>query len=286
MNMSHKWTFSLASIFLLLAFAAVPAMAQVTIKAEWKADLDDDPSTTATAQGAGWDIDFAGLEENDTVAVNFLDPAGPSAAGSNGVSTIPAAVAAGTSTGTIDVAEGAVIAVQVAVTTGTVTVTYQRVTFPAAGDDAELAKTTLLRLPKLKKLTTPNYYVNFANNETTVEFDFEAVKAGTNDAPSAPLHITDVSLSDNTDWIIHSVSGTNRVTLRSTKARNVASARTIVSLGNLYAQAATPADPVNIPGNGTARVYYDDTAPTAAIPTEDPVTAVAAPRCFSNTRHR
>ena len=40
MNMSHKWTFSLASIFLLLAFAVVPAMAQVTIEAEWTDDLD------------------------------------------------------------------------------------------------------------------------------------------------------------------------------------------------------------------------------------------------------
>ena len=47
MNMSHKWTFSLASIFLLMAFAAVPVMAQ-TIEAEWQADTDDTDGTTVT----------------------------------------------------------------------------------------------------------------------------------------------------------------------------------------------------------------------------------------------
>ena len=275
MNMSHKWTFSLASIFLLLAFAVVPAMAQ-TIEAEWTDDLDDND----TADDPGWKVTLDGLKAADTVTVTYLDVNGTAAAAA-GTQTDFAAVAAEMtdSEGTIAAASGVVIAVQVVAGPSATPVTYQRVTFPAAGDDAELAKTNLVRLPKLKKLTTPNYYVNFANNEVTVVFDFEA--AGTTiGAPTAPLHISDVSLSVTTDWIIHSVSGTNRVTLRSTKARNVESVNTIVSLGAVYTQAATPAVPANVPVNGTARVYYDDTAPTAAIPDTDPVRAVATPSDF------
>ena len=72
MNMSHKWTFSLASIFLLLAFAVVPAMAQ-TIEAEWTDDLDG----TGTGTDPGWKVTVGGLSDNgdqanDIVALTFF----------------------------------------------------------------------------------------------------------------------------------------------------------------------------------------------------------------------
>ena len=74
MNLSHKLTFSLASIILLLAFAAVPAMAQ-NIAATWAADRNDD----GTADDPGWRVTLDGLAADDAVTVTFLDPAGTAA---------------------------------------------------------------------------------------------------------------------------------------------------------------------------------------------------------------
>ena len=63
-------------------------------------------------------------------------------------------------------------------------VTYQRVTFPAAGPGATLASTDLVRLPMLMDLTTSQYYATF-NEEVTVTFDFAAAVADTNGDPVA-----------------------------------------------------------------------------------------------------
>ena len=285
MNMSHKWTFSLASIFLLLAFAAVPAMAQ-TIEAEWDDDLED-----GTVTGEGWKVTLDGLKPTDTVVVTYLDvnDDDPAATGAQDGFGVVAASPATSTTGEIEAVSGAEIAVQVVVNplgqTGDA-VTYQRVTFPAGGDGAELAKTTLLRLPKLKKLTTPIYYVTFAGNTATVTFEFEDAKANTNDAPSDPLRISDVTL-DGTNAAalqIVSVSGTDTVMVRSIATSDLASGVTTVSLNASYAidDTTTPV--------GQAMVHYDNKAPGAIIRPIDPngsppvtsypVRAVATPSDF------
>ena len=276
MNMSHKWTFSLASIFLLLAFAVVPAMAQ-TIKAEWTDDLDGAGSGT----DPGWKVTVGGLSDNgdqanDSVALTFLDTAGTAAADGTNVTNGTLADAKTEVESTIVVAAGLTIAVQVAVTTPDATITYQRVTFPESGEDATLAVTNLKLLPKLKKLTTPIYYVTFAGNTATVMFDFEAAKANTNDLPSAPLHISDVTLDSTNAAVLQRVSviGTNMVMVRSIAASNIPSGLTTVSLNASYAIDDTT-EPV-----GQAMVHYDNTAPLAAIPTTNPVTAVAASGAF------
>ena len=263
MRLSIKSTFSLVCfIFILaLALAAMPAMAQ-TIQAEWADDLADGNVT-----GAGWKVTIGGLsdhaaEQNDTPVVTYLNVAGTTAAAA-GVQDGFAAVAdsATTSEGEISAAIGDVIAVQVVITggAGPATNTYQRVTFPAAGPGATLAATDLVLLPKLMKLTTSEYYVSFGGM-VTVTFDFAAAVAGTNGAPSAPLHISDVQdptdAFDAASWNVLSVSGTNQVTLQSTAARNAASANVVVGLSTNYAM---PVDPA---ADGHATVTFDDTAPT------------------------
>ena len=291
MNLSHKLTFSLASIFLLLAFAVVPAMAQVTIEAEWKADLDDDPATNTAGQGqaAGWSVTIGGLsdnagEDNDVVTVTYLDPALAAAAAAGNQSGFAAVVdAATTSTGTIDAGIGAVISVQVQVvsgaTGGAVTKLYQRVTFPAAGPTAQAVPSTELKLlPKLKKLTTSNYYVTFGN-EVTVTFDFADAVANANDDPVALLHISDVfdptDAFDQTGWQITGVSGNNQVMLRPTLARTAGSATITVGLNPVYAQVAGDGVAPNPAASvAHAMITYDNTAPTV---TNNAITVAAPP---------
>lgn len=278
MNLSHKLTFSLICFVVLLSFAAIPAMAQVTISAEWTDDLNDDN----TANDPGWDVTVGGLADITTITVTGVNVGGDAingitvgqpdnAADVDAVSTIPAAI-------------GTVIAVQVAVTDPAAEAgVYQRVTFPeSATDAAAVPATTLVLIPKLRKLDTPSYYVNFARNETTVMFDFEPAEADSHGAPSAPLHISDVTPASS-NWHIVSVSGTNMVTVRSTSKSGDASNVTPVILLATYALAADAATPANTPPNGQARVIYDDTPPAAKVVTigNNPVRAVSLPADFA-----
>ncbi|RKU25365.1 hypothetical protein C6497_16015 [Candidatus Poribacteria bacterium] len=286
MRLSNKSTFSLVCFILIfaLAFAALPAMAQVTIEATWSADRDDN----GTADDPGWRVTVGGIATGDTVTVTAVEPSGGVVADAD-ISTF--AEDAGppiTSQGNIAAVVGRVIAVRVAKATAGVTTTYQRVRFPAGGTGATLASTTLTLIPKLRKLDTPNYYVDFTNNIATIMFDFEAAMADSHGAPSAPLHISDVNLvaPNSASLQVVSVSGTNMVMVRSTLGSAIASENTIVNLVAAYALAADPDDPVNVPGNGTARVYYDDTAPAATIGTVRPVATpsdFAAPEVDENT---
>lgn len=271
MNLSHKLTFSLICFVVLLSFAAIPAMAG-TIEATWVEDYDD----TTYGDQPGWDVTLRGLEAADAVTVTYLDRAGTAvAAAGTQIGFDAVATGATSTTGSIEAARGVAISVQVVNTTDTVT--YQRVDFPAGGPGATLASTALARLPKLRKFDTPNYYVNHANNETTVMFDFEAAEADSHDAPSAMLHISDVALGANAASLqITGVSGTNMVMVRSTLAAAAASANTILELGDTFAQDADTADS-DVPENGTARVIYDDTAPTAAVPAADADASPPAP---------
>ena len=269
MRLSNKSTFSLVCFILILAFAfaAMPAMAQVTIEATWSTDRNNDN----TADDPGWRVTLNGLANNDVVTVEYLDVNGTAAAATGTQTGFDAVAADATTTeGQIEAALGTQIAVQVSAGASGAQVLYQRVTFPVAGPNtATLAATTLVRLPKLTKLTTPNYYVNFANNMATIMFNFEAAEMDSHGEPSAPLHVSDVTTDPAASWQVVSVSGTNMVTVRATHATGATSEPTIVSLGTDYAQAATAASPVNVPGNGTARVIFDDTAPTATVPAAD-----------------
>ena len=283
MRLSNKSTFSLACLILLFVFAAMPAMAQ-TIEATWAADRDDN----GTADDPGWRVTLEGLAAEDTVTVTYLDPAGTAAAAAGtqgGFTTV--ATGQTSTTGQIEAAIGAVIAVQVVAGPSASPVTYQRVTFPAGGTGAMLPETDLVRLPKLKKLTTSNYYVNFADNRVTVTFDFADAVDGTNGAPGAPLHISDVgdpsAILSATGWQVVSVSGTDTVNLRSTLASNAGSTILTVALLPVYAQ------PADTEADGQAMVHYDNVAPGAIIRPEDtgatppvpyPVSPVATPSDF------
>ena len=273
MRLFNKSTFSLACFILILALAlaAMPAMAQVTIEAEWSTDRNNDN----TADDPGWRVTIGGLadhgtEANDDPAVTYLDPDGTAEAGVGTQAGFDAvADAATTSTGSIAAVIGDVIAVQVVVTggAGPAITTYQRVTFPVAGPNAELASTTLVIIPKLMKLTTSQYYATFGDM-VTITFDF-APAGMTNGAPMAPLHISDLTNTDGTTafngtgWQVESVSGTNMVTLRSTLTRTAASATVTATLRNTYAQVAGDGVAPNPPASdGHAMITYDNMAPT------------------------
>ena len=107
-------------------------------------------------------------------------------------------------------------------------------------------------------------------------FDFEAEEMDSHGAPSAPLHVSDVTAVSG-EWQLVGVSGTNMVTVRSTSDANATSNDIDISLNVLYALAADVTDPPNDPVDGQARVIYDDTAPTAVVPaanaaaTPDPI---------------
>lgn len=272
MNLSHKLTFSLICFVVLFAFAAIPAMAQVTISAEWTDDLNDDD----TADDPGWDVTVGGLADITVITVTGVNVGGEAitgitvgqpddAADVDAVSTIPAAI-------------GTVIAVQVAVTDPAAEAgVYQRVTFPASGPNAaDVAATNLVLIPKLRKLDTSNYYVNFANNEATVRFDFEAAEADSHGAPGAPLHLSDVATVSG-EWQIVSVSGNNMVTVRATSASGATSNTVTVSLVATYALAA------DTETDGQVTVTYDDTPPAATVVTigDNPVRAVSLPADFA-----
>ena len=83
MNLSHKLTFSLVCFVVLLAFTALPAMAQ-TIEAVWSEDVDDND----TADDPGWRVTLNGLAADDVVSIEFLDVNETAAAGSTGVTVV------------------------------------------------------------------------------------------------------------------------------------------------------------------------------------------------------
>lgn len=152
------------------------------------------------------------------------------------------------------------------VVAGEATTTYQRVTFPAGGPGATVASTNLMLLPKLMKLTTSQYYATFGDT-VTVTFNFAAAVADTNDAPMAPLHISDVfdptDAFDLASWQVTGVSGTNQVMIRTNLARNATSAEITVGLSGNYAQPTGDGVAPNPPASdGHAMIHYDDTAPT------------------------
>ena len=277
MRLSNKSTFSLICIIALFVLvASMPAMAQVTIEATWSEDRNDDN----TSNDPGWRVTVAGLANSDNVDVTYLDPAGTAAAALGTQAGFADAAADGTSTtGQIEAAIGAVIAVQVAAGASGSEVTYQRVTFPAGGPGATLASTTLVRLPKLAKLTVSEYYASFGET-VTITFNFAAAVADTNGAPMAPLHVSDLTNTDGTTtfngtgWAVESVKGTNEVTLRAILNREAPSADVTATLRNTYAQPTGTSGGTPPDTDGHVTITYDDRAPFVTDP------AIAAPAGF------
>ena len=280
MNLSNRLTFSLASIFLLLAFAAVPAMAQ-TISAIWTDDLNDDN----TADDPGWNVTIGGLSDNaaatnDSATVTFLDVNGTTAATATGVTGLTSEAVADSATeveGTIAAALGLQIAVAVTVTNDDGTTNYQRVTFPVAGPNAEVESMDLALLPMLADLTTPLYYAQFGDM-VTVTFNFATPPATdpTIGNPVADLHVSDVTLGTAASWQYISVSKddtamTRSITYRSTHTADAASVTTTVDIGAAFAQ---PTDPAT---DGQATIHYDNTAPTVTTRTGGDIVVSAPP---------
>ena len=264
MRLSNKSTFSLVCFIVLLAFAAMPAFA-ATLTGTWTQDRDDN----GTDDDPGWRLTIGDLAGTEDPTVTYVNPANRAEPATDAVG-FDAASADGTSEGNIAATVGTVIAVQVSVPGATPARTYQRVTLPAGGEGAALASTTLTLIPKLMKLTMPQYYVSFGNgkNEATVMFEFEAAVADANGAPSAPLHVSDVTLTPAGDFQVVSVSGTNQVLIRATYDAAASSVATVVSLDAVYAMPATTAT------DGQATVLWDDTPPTI---TADSVMVEAPP---------
>lgn len=278
MNLSHKLTFSLVCFVVLLAFTALPAMAQ-TISAEWTDDLNEDN----TADDPGWSVTIGGLSDNaaagnDDPAITYLDVnLAPAAAAGTQTGFDAVADSATESEGTIVAALGVQIAVAVAITNGDGTTNYQRVTFPVAGPGATVGNPTpvdLALLPMLMDLTTPLYYATFGDT-VTVTFNF-ATPPATNPtigAPVADLHVSDVTLGTPADWQYIGVSKsgmTRSIMYRSTHDPGATSVTSTVTVGAVFALPATT------PDDGVATIHYDDTAPTVTAGSVE----IAAPPGF------
>ena len=262
MRLSNKSTFSLICLVLLFAFAAMPAMA-ATIEAEWTTDVNND----GTAGDNGWVVTATAADGANVTAVpvNILQI--NNAADTDTAAGVRTALATGVVVVEVPAVAGQRITVQVVVEGGTDAGTYQRVLLPASAD---LASTTLVKLPMLMKLATPMYYLNFANNEATVMFNFAAAGTGNGAVGSVRIHETDVTLTPDTNWVVTATTATT-VTVRSSHERLATSTSSTVTLGANYAQPATTAT------DGVATIFYDDTAPA----TPASVTVSALPGNFS-----
>ena len=244
--MSNRLTFSLASLILIFAFAAMPAMAEPTLSATWTADVNGD----GTADDAGW---------NATLTY----AAAPAA-----TVTIPAATAAGgTATGyytgndptvTVTVGDATATAFKFNVTPSAagadVTVTFtagRRTTFKNARD----LMATSIAQPKLKSITAPEATNKFFNAVIT----FETPAAAMTGPPAVPeigpsdslvqgdLTVTNgtiLSFTDNSD-------GTYTVAINPTDTP----VTVIITAGGFPFQAPDQA------ADATASVVYDTLVP-------------------------
>ena len=258
-----KMTFSLASLILIFALAAIPAMA-ATIEAEWDGTAGTNGQWSVTVIAAAVDATTAATVT--AFDLSITNPADTEPAGTLAV-TAGTTIADGEHTMSVDADPGHRVAVRVVIVGGDDAGTYQRVTLPVAAD---LAETDLVLIPKLKKLTEDMYYVNFGSPTATVKFEFADVMADSDyGAATALLHVSDVTVNPTANWQIVSVSGTDTVMIRAIHASNADSVDTIVSLNDTYAMptAATVVNTDTVQGDGEATVKYDNTAPAVTIPT-------------------
>ena len=275
---SLKMTFSLTSLILIFALAAIPAMAAPTIEADWDATAGTNGQWSVTVTAASQDATNAATVT--AFDLTITDPA-DTEPGSTLAVTAGTTIADGEHTLSVDAVPGHRVAVRVVVAnSATDNGNYQRVTLPAAADLAEM---DLVSIPKLKELTEDMYYVNFSSSTATVTFEFADVMEDSDyGEPTALLHLSDVTLNNTTNWQIVSVSGTDTVMIRAIHASGAASVDTIVNLNATYAMptAATVTAADATQSDGEATVKYDDTGPTVTVPT-DGLMESALPGSFS-----
>ena len=240
---SLKMTFSLASLVLLIALIAMPAMAGKfqavydTGQTEWSVTLTlpDDPAPAAFTDTS---ISAINVESRAPITFRVAD-----------IVAKEAGVPAGTKQWIfkVDVVEGVTVAVQLS--------GYQRVVFPAApaadaDEEAELPETDLVLLAKLKSAPEKVY----ARYDTVnVVFTFEAASATDKIGAPGMLHESDVDVT-GIGWDFRGVSGNNTVMLQATTG---ATAPATVTLSDRIALAATKTS------DGVSNLVRDveDTAP-------------------------
>ena len=260
---SLKMTFSLASLILIFALAAMPAMAG-KIEATWSTDRSAD----GTADDAGWRVTLTfpatpaptapTATNTDATGITTLNVVGLADIAENNIAEKTAGVPDGTKQWTfdVDVASGTTILVQLA--------GYQRVIFPAAANGAEVALTDLVHLAKL--MSVPNIYI-MANAIEDIVFTFEPADTTNKIGAPGALHESDVVI-DNTGGATvttASVSGNNTVKVRSAGTDG---GTATVTLSTRIVQAQTP----------LSTVRYDATAPTGGTGPNDGATTISVDR--------
>ncbi len=175
MRLSNKSTFSLVCFIVLLAFAAMPAMAEPTVSAVWTTDVNAD----GTADDSGWN---ATLTYAAAPAATVTLPAATPATGTG---TATGYFTGNDPTDTTTVGDGTATAFKFNLTptaAGTdVAVTFadaRRVTFRNGRD---LASTSIAQ-PKLKSITAPEA----VNQFFTATITFEAEAAAVTGPPAVP----------------------------------------------------------------------------------------------------
>ena len=253
-----KMTFSLASLILIFALVAMPAMA-ATLSAEWTADLPGD-------DGAGWLVTVtfpatpAPTEPSATTLISgSITTAGVFAAITETTVTPTTPDPTGKKQWTFHVPTAAnnTILVQVP--------GYQRVIFPVAASGASLSETTLVLLAKVMSVSgstvtgqpNPITYIK-ANTVKDIVFTFAAA-SNTIGAPQN-LHLSDVVEGQNQAEVFSPASVSGKNTVRVQASDNAANGNTTTyTLSSRIVQT----------GAKVATVMYDGSAPS--YPTGDNV---------------
>lgn len=188
MRLSNKLTFSLASIFLLLAFAAVPAMAN-TMSATWSIDLDDEMA----GNQSGWTVTLTYVTAPATLPTDAsITPVGATVEDFKPtVDTTPAAVAGTTKVFTFKVQLTNVS------TDADITLTdHRRVTLT----NTENLASTSIYTPKLKSITAPKS-ARAGTFNATIEFERQADPVTTSGSeadgigPATGLKVADIGVT-------------------------------------------------------------------------------------------
>ena len=217
MAMSKKLTFSLASLVVILALVAMPAMA-VKLKAEWKSGnweatltlTEDEAKATGIGELDGT-LGFINVADAD----GFINVANVTATIIDTDHSLEKGTTAADKsvpwTFSVPAAADVTVAVQL---TG-----YQRVVFPVARANAKLAETSLARLAKLKTdPTVGTFYANYDSVDVVLEFeDMSTTTGAPNDLHKSDVIVVrddvtsfvspDISSDISSDWIVRGVSG-------------------------------------------------------------------------------
>ena len=268
-----KMTFSLASLILILAFAAMPAMAG-TLSSAWSTDADGPgsgtdagwlvtltlPYTGDTAPTAPTPTNIVSGSVTDAGIFANIDETGLTSAALTPVTT--PAPPDKTKRWTFAVVNPANSRILVQIPG------YQRVIFPVSAPGAVLLETNLVYTAKIESAVMKVYIK--ANAVKDIVFTFAAANAKTKIGAPQNLHISDVVRggSDPDGSTTASVSGKNTVRVQSSSSDDGASAT--YTLSPRIAQT----------GGNITTVTFDGTAPSypASAPDEDGETTIPVDR--------